>query len=186
MPSTILPPRPVVAPGESLEIVSADSLFRAHSPFVGAFLRRLGVSDDAVDDTVQEVFLVAHLRGGYCPGPASPRTWLGAIAIRVAANSRRSRQRRRETHDEQALEHHPASDAPDMLVEQREELAHAGRALGEMSPVHREVLLRFAVAGHSCDDIARSTGVPTGTVYSRLHAARNSFSVACASLASAA
>jgi DNA-directed RNA polymerase specialized sigma24 family protein len=53
------------------------------------------------------------------------------------------------------------------------------RALGRLSDVHRDVFLRFAVAGHSCDDIARSLSVPTGTVYSRLHAARNAFSRNC-------
>jgi len=158
------------------ESVGADRLFREHASYVAAFLRRLGIIEAAVDDAVQEVFLVAHTRGGYRPGAASARTWLGAITIRVAANARRARQRRRETADDQVLESHTSSIPPDMVVEQRQELAHVERALRGMSDLHRHVFLRFAVAGHSCDDIAHAMGVPTGTVYSRLHAARSSLS----------
>ncbi len=166
--------RTVPPTSEATDVVGADKLFREHAAYVAAFLRRLGILEAAVDDAVQEVFLVAHTRGGYLPGPASARTWLGAITIRVAANARRARQRRRETADDRIPESHSPSTAPDIVVEQRQELALVERALGEMSDLHRHVFLRFAVAGHSCDDIARSMGVPTGTVYSRLHAARNS------------
>jgi RNA polymerase sigma-70 factor (ECF subfamily) len=178
--------RPHATTDVPADAVGADQLFRRHATYVAAFLRRLGVSDDAVDDAVQEVFLVAHMRGGYRPGPGSERTWLGAITIRVAANSRRARMRRRETLDDELLGSSVASDAPDMLVATRQELANVERALGEMSDVLRDVFVRFAVAGHSCDDIARAMGVPTGTVYSRLHAARNSFSKVCAAHVTAA
>jgi RNA polymerase sigma-70 factor, ECF subfamily len=159
---------------EPADTVGAGKLFREHAAYVAAFLRRLGIIEASVDDAVQEVFLVAHSRGGYRPGAASARTWLGAITIRVAANVRRARQRRRETADDRVLENHSPSAAPDVVVEQRQELALVDRALRQMSELHRHVFLRFAVAGQSCDDIARAIGVPTGTVYSRLHAARNS------------
>lgn len=171
---------------EDAEVVGADQLFREHFAYVAAFLRRLGIAEASIDDAVQEVFLVAHTRGGYRPGPASARTWLGAITIRVAANARRSLKRRRETQDDRVLERHPASVAPDMLAEQRQELAQAVKVLRKMSESHRQVFLLFALTNNSCDDIARLMGVPTGTVYSRLHAARSSFSEACASLEAAA
>ena len=177
---------PPASESEAADVVGADMLFREHASYVAAFLRRLGIMEAAVDDAVQEVFLVAHTRGGYRAGPASPRTWLGAITIRVAANARRSLKRRRETHDDRVIERHPASIAPDMVAEQRQELAQVERVLAEMSETHRHVFLRFSLAGHSCDEIARSMGIPTGTVYSRLHAARNTFSEVCASLEVAA
>jgi len=179
-------PSMVPPASEHADVVGADRLFREHFAYVTAFLRRLGISEAAVDDAVQEVFLVAHTRGGYRPGPASARTWLGAITIRVAANARRSLKRRRETLDDRVLERHPASIAPDMVAEQRQELAQVEGVLSKMSDSHRQVFLLFALTDSSCDDIARSMGIPTGTVYSRLHAARNSFSEACASLESAA
>jgi RNA polymerase sigma-70 factor (ECF subfamily) len=169
-----------------VDVVDVDRLFRKHASYVAAFLRRLGVAPDSVDDALQEVFLVAHARGGYRAGPASARTWLGAITIRVAANARRARQRRRETFDDRMLEQPSVHQTPDVIAEHRQELNHVERALRAMNEVHRDVFLRFAVAGHSCDDIARATGVPTGTVYSRLHAARNSFAQVRVSMMSAA
>jgi len=163
------PPAP-----EPAGVVGADQLFREHAAYVAAFLRRLGIRDASVDDAVQEVFLVAHLRGGYQPGPASARSWLGAIAIRVAANARRAARRDRGTEDERTLVVSSSpSVAPDAIVEHRQELALVGRALDDMNDAHRQAFLS-AVEGHSCTDIALSSGVPTGTVYSRLHAARSS------------
>jgi len=165
-----------------VDTIGVDQLFREHATYVASFLRRLGLPADCVDDAVQEVFLVAYKRGGYRCGPASARTWLGAITIRVAANARRALRRRRETQDDRVLESHPESIAPDALAEQRQALEQVERALSGMSDVHRDVFLRFSVVGDSCDDIARAIGVPTGTVYSRLHAARSSFSEVRANL----
>jgi len=178
--------RTIPPASENADVLGADRLFREHSAYVAAFLRRLGIGEASIDDAVQEVFLVAHTRGGYRPGPASARTWLGAITIRVAANARRSLKRRRETQDDRFLERHPGSIAPDLVAEQRQELAQVERVLEGMSDSHRHVFLLFALTCHSCDDIARSMGIPTGTVYSRLHAARHSFSEVRASLGAAA
>src|SRR5690349_18107283 len=126
---------------EATNSVGVDKLFREHSTYVAAFLRRLGVADDSVDDAVQEVFLVVHTRGGYRTGPASPRTWLGAITIRVAANTRRARMRRRESVDERALESHSTSVTPDAIAEHRETLSLVERTLLQMSLAHRQAFV---------------------------------------------
>jgi RNA polymerase sigma-70 factor (ECF subfamily) len=39
----------------------------------------------------------------------------------------------------------------------------------------------FEIEGYSCDEIAVELGIPIGTVYSRLHAARRTISGALAS-----
>lgn len=185
MQSPVTRERPVSSSTETAEVIGADQLFREHAAYVAAFLRRLGTAADSVDDAVQEVFLIAYKRGGYRPGAASARTWLGAITIRVAANARRALRRRRETLDDRILEGHPDSITPDVVAEQREELAHVERKLRGMSDLHRDVFLRFSIAGDSCDDIAAAAGIPTGTVYSRLHAARNTLAEERAALAAA-
>ena len=76
------------------ERIGVEDLFRAHASFVAAFLGRLGTPAAEIDDLVQEVFLVVHRKGGYEMGPAQPRSWLGAIAIRVASSRRRNAGRR--------------------------------------------------------------------------------------------
>jgi len=45
-------------------------------------------------------------------------------------------------------------------------------ALDRMSDDHRMVLSLFAVDGLTHDEIAGVLGIPTGTVWSRLHGAR--------------
>lgn len=162
-------------PRETSEILDAAALFRAHSAFVAAFIRRLGVHEGDVDDGVQEVFLIAHNKGGYTPGPASPRSWLGAIAVRVAANSRRRRSRRREDDSPGALDGQIARSNPEASVEQRESLVRVQKALNELDVEHRAVFVLFELEGESCAGIAEALQVPTGTVYSRLHTARKRF-----------
>lgn len=48
----------------SCERLGADALFRRYAPFIASFLRRLGVPAVDLDDSVQEVFVVAHRKGG--------------------------------------------------------------------------------------------------------------------------
>jgi RNA polymerase sigma-70 factor (ECF subfamily) len=50
------------------------------------------------------------------------------------------------------------------------------RAVDELSPEHREVLLLWGVEGLKYREIADITGVPIGTVMSRLHRARKTLS----------
>jgi RNA polymerase sigma-70 factor, ECF subfamily len=48
------------------------------------------------------------------------------------------------------------------------------RALDELEPAHREVLVLFFLEDLSLEDIADVVGRPVGTVKSRLHYARRS------------
>src|SRR5436853_6541934 len=78
---------------QTTETIGAEALFRAHASFVAGFLVRLGVRPADLDDLMQEVFVVAHRRRGFQPGPARPTTWLARVAIRVAMAHRRTRTR---------------------------------------------------------------------------------------------
>jgi RNA polymerase sigma-70 factor (ECF subfamily) len=155
--------------------IQAEALFRAHAPFVAGFLHRLGVPHADVDDVVQEVFLVAHRKGGFVPGEGQPRTWLAAIAIRLARSSHRSRSRRREDADERALSVITAADSPEETVQHRGALARVQTALETLDLEHRAAFVLYELEGESCEHIAGSLGVPVGTVYSRLHHARRRF-----------
>ena len=81
--------------------LDAAKLFREHANFVANFVIRLGMRREEVDDIVQEVFLVAHRRGGFIPGVARPTTWLAEIALRVTSATRRRMRRSREDADVQ-------------------------------------------------------------------------------------
>jgi RNA polymerase sigma-70 factor (ECF subfamily) len=157
--------------------IEVEQLYRTHSHYVRNYLRRIGVSDFSVDDSVQEVFLVAHKYGGYIPGKASPRTWLCAIAIRVAANARRSVKNivKKEEGYASIVEYRDKQYTPEDLVILRHELVRVNRLLCMLNDTHRAILLDFNVNKSTCEEIAENTNVPVGTVYSRLHSARKSF-----------
>jgi RNA polymerase sigma-70 factor (ECF subfamily) len=120
------------------------------------------------EDAVQETFLSVHRALGEFRGESKLSTWIYRIAVREAI---RQRARRREDRSA-ALEEEPAAPPagnPALRREQRDALA---RGLDRLSAEHRTVLSLFAIDGLTHQEIAEILGVPEGTVWSRLHAAR--------------
>lgn len=164
------------------EPIDAEALYRAHAPFVAGFLVRLGARRADMDDLLQEVFLVAHRRGGYAPGPARPTTWLAEIAFRVLANARRARARRAAREplalDESSVPSHGAT--PEQSIESARAIERVQRCLETLDDDHRVVLVLHELYGEGCAEIAAALGIPVGTVHSRLHHARRKFHAAWA------
>lgn len=154
------------------ERIGVEVLFREHAQFVATFLVRLGTPRQDVDDLLQEVFVVAHRKGGFVKGQAQPRSWLGAIATNIARTGQRTRRRRREDADSPALEQvtTQAHSETESLSRVRLE-----RALAALPLEQRAAFVLFELEGESCESIAAVWGVPVGTVYSRLHHARRRF-----------
>lgn len=156
--------------------LDAEALYRAHSEFVARFLLKLGASGQDVPDLLQEVFLVAHRRGGFIVGAAKPTTWLAEIAFRVASDRRKKTKRKPEDADTEAISLLPAAGGtPGDAAEARQALGRVQRALDTLTADKRVVFVLFELEGESCDSIAKGLGIPVGTVYSRLHAARREF-----------
>jgi len=154
------------------ERVGVEALFRQHAQFVATFLMRLGTPSQDVEDLLQEVFVIAHRKGGFVKGPAQPRSWLGAIATNVARTGHRSRRRRREDADSPTVEQLSAQ-----VPSETESLSRVRleRALDALPLEQRAAFVLFELEGESCESIAAVWGVPVGTVYSRLHHARRRF-----------
>jgi RNA polymerase sigma-70 factor (ECF subfamily) len=170
---------------EAPERIGVEALFRTHATFVAKFLRRLGTPAGELDDLVQEVFMVAHRKGGYVRGPAQPRSWLGAIALRVAQAGRRGRLRQ-EPPDSPAVD---GMSTPSRVVEKidtNRSIERLQRALDTLSLEQRAAFVLFEIEGESCESIAAVWDVPVGTVYSRLHVARRNFMQAYERLANPA
>lgn len=166
-------PSPFAVTGKHLD---AEALYRAHADFVARFLLRLGAQGQDVPDLLQEVFLVAHRRGGFIMGTAKPTTWLAEIAFRVASDRRKKTKRKLEDADTDsiALAAGPGA-TPGDTAEARQALGRVQQALDALTAEKRVVFVLFELEGESCDAIARALGIPVGTVYSRLHAARREF-----------
>jgi RNA polymerase sigma-70 factor (ECF subfamily) len=163
------------ADSKAEESIGAEALFRSYAQFVASFLYRFGAPPGDIDDIVQEVFIVAHRRGGYVRGSAQPRTWLASIAANVAQTSRRARSRRARnipTAPESALEQAGNTIDPLQQLESQRAVECLQGALEGLPVEHRAAFVLYELEGASCESIAAQWQVPIGTVYSRLHSAR--------------
>jgi RNA polymerase sigma-70 factor (ECF subfamily) len=161
-------------PDARAQPIDAEALFRAHAPFVASFLRHMGARESDLDDLIQDVFITAHRKGGYQPGPAAPRTWLASLAFRVVLARRRHRARRPES-SELVESLTDAARGPAELLETQRSLQRVQAALDGLSIEHRAAFVLHEIEGESCESIAAIWDVPVGTVYSRLHHARKRF-----------
>src|SRR5271166_3506273 len=73
---------------------SFRAVYDAYFDFVWSCTRRLGVPLDAVDDVVQEIFIVVHTRLMTLERPASLRSWLYSVVRRTVSTYHRARHTR--------------------------------------------------------------------------------------------
>lgn len=136
-----------------------------------AFLLRLtpdyGLAEELLQDTLVAVWRSAHS----FQGRSSVQTWLLGIARRQAHNT--LRQRGLPLADESELLTLPTRDPePEALTLAKATRDELAAAINRLAPVHREILaLTF---GHelSYPELARTLGIPVGTVKSRLSNAK--------------
>jgi RNA polymerase sigma-70 factor, ECF subfamily len=158
---------------ESLDL---STIHTEHADFVWLTLQRLGVRDADVEDVLQEVFVVVHRRLHTFDGSARMTTWLFGICVRVAAAYRRRAYFRREQAMAQIPEQATAEEAsPEAAAQGREARERLHAVIESMDLEARALFVMFEIDEVSCEEIAEMLGVPLGTVYSRLHAARQAF-----------
>jgi len=158
-----------------------DEVYRRHVDFVWACLQRFGVRDRDLDDALQEVFVVVHQRLSSFRGDARMTTWLYSICLRVAYAQRRRGHLRRELSVDQVhdtIDEDGTSPEDELAVRERRRVLEA--LLDELDLEKRALLAMFEIDELPCEEIASILGLPLGTVYSRLHAARKAFAKAVA------
>jgi RNA polymerase sigma factor (sigma-70 family) len=143
------------------------SLFDRHYAALYRFLRaRVGVV--LADDLASEVFLTAfRRRASYDLGREDARPWLFGIAVNVVRDHRRSELRRLAA-NARAVD---GDRADEIMAADRLDPALAN-ALLCLSERERHVVLLFAWAQLTYEEIAEALEVPIGTVRSRLSRAR--------------
>jgi len=164
---------------------SFAAVYEQHFDFVWRLARRFGADEGAVDDVVQDVFVVVHRKLGDFEGRSSVRTWLYGIARRVVADHRKKRSRRRETAIEDAGPvEEPAAD-PEGRAAQAQRLAQLRALLDQLPDEQREVFVLAELEQMSAPEIVEITGAKLNTVYSRLRLARRAFERALARIRAA-
>jgi len=160
------------APAPTPELTSVHA---RHAEYVFASLQRLGVRGVALEDAHQEVFLVVHRRLSSYDGRSSMPAWLFGICRRVAAAHRRKAHRRHEVSVDPDWDIEDVEADPEQALVRGQERREVERVLDMLDLDKRVVLVMYEIEGIECDRIAAQLGIPVGTVYSRLHAARRDF-----------
>ncbi|HTQ06378.1 MAG TPA: sigma-70 family RNA polymerase sigma factor [Polyangiaceae bacterium] len=161
-----------------MEIPSFQDLYAEYFGFVWSSARRLGVKPAAMDDVVQEIFMVIHRRMHTLRQPESLRSWIYSVVRRTVSGHRR-RQRRHDAQDFALVRHTQAREdaqlTPQELTEQSEEAKLLWSLLAELDSTKREVLILVEIEGMSAPEVSEALQVPLNTVYSRLRTARLAF-----------
>ena len=148
-----------------------NAIVEQHGPYLWRVLRRLGVRTSDIEDVWQETFIVVHRKLDSFEGRAKLRTWISAIAVRVASDYRnRAHRRREQATDEIPDEGAPANQDTELITKERRALLD--RLLTTLKPDQREVLVLYEFAELPMAEVAEAVGCPLQTAYSRLHAAR--------------
>jgi RNA polymerase sigma-70 factor, ECF subfamily len=136
---------------------AARELHRKYAPIAKAFLRKLGISRDEVDDACQEVFLQFFRYLAGFRAEAELKTWLFRIC---ATEARRVRRRRKSGTALAALlrlhpikNEVPAASRSDATIQEL-----VKRAVDRMHPDQRQAFILFELDGLTGKEVAKIGG----------------------------
>ena len=155
-------------------------IMRAHYEPIFRLVYAIVRNEHDARDVCQEVWLTVWKQLPGFRGEARFTTWLHPIAMRRALDHLRKRRRWYDRFLPFSTGDDTVESAPEPVTttdarqesEQAERLAALRLAVDALPPKLRAVLALREVQGLSYDEIARATGIPTGTVMSRLYHAR--------------
>lgn len=150
------------------EIEALGELYDRYSEPLRRFVARATSGAEDVDDLVHATFLTATQVAERYDGRACCRPWLIGIAAQLVRRRRHALGRWFALRTALSSVRSSSIDPRPALHTQRD----LERALERLSELKRITFLMAEVERLSCDEIAEVLGVPVGTVWTRLHAAR--------------
>jgi RNA polymerase sigma-70 factor (ECF subfamily) len=165
----------VVREGHAPE-VSFREVYDTYFGFVWRAVANRGVPDSALDDVVQEVFLVVHRKLPEFEGRSTLRTWLSGIVRRVVSDH--VKKRGNQPTGLEPLSEEDAGQSPDepgLQFERRAAMKLVDELLAKMSDVQAEVFVLYELEQLTTREIAELTATNENTVQTRLKAARKVF-----------
>ena len=160
---------------------SFQVVYEEQFEFVWTSVQRLGVDASAIDDVVQEVFIVIHARLHTLQHPEALRSWVYGVVRRTVSTYRRSRRTRAivsATAD--GLEVESPGPTPFDIAQTNSDLEFVARLLAELDEPRRELLALVDLHEMTVPEAAAALDMPLNTAYSRLRKARLAFEAALA------
>ena len=162
--------------------LSFKAVYRQYFDFVWSCTRRLGIEPAAMDDVVQEVFIVVHGKLHTLEHPESLRSWIYGVVRRTVSTHRRAGRARVAAGITAGVDIEVESFAPSPL-EETEKNAHLellSRLLATLDEPKREMFALVELDELTVPEAAEALQIPLNTAYSRLRAARQAFEAALA------
>lgn len=149
------------------------ALFDRHHEAVRQFLVRAASNEADVDDLVQETFITASRAATSFDGRASALPFLIGIAVRLLRRRRRSFARLRALYDAFSFVPLAPARTPEESTSAAQQEERLRQAIARLPDDRRIALVLVEYNGLSGVEAAGILGVPVGTVWRRLHEARN-------------
>jgi RNA polymerase sigma-70 factor, ECF subfamily len=173
--------------GELLELArqghpdAFGTLVRRHDRYLYRVARSVLRDDDEAEDVVQQTYLQAYINFVDFRGEANLRTWLTRIAVNDALSRRRRQRSTVELSQLDTAQERARSDSllssltnstPEHEAARSQIREILERAIDDLPPAFRIVLIMRDVEDASVDETANVLGIKSETVRTRLHRAR--------------
>jgi len=152
-----------------------EQLFNQYRQRIFNYVYRLVGEGNVAEDLTQQAFVNAYKALPGLPREANLRAWMYRIATNVAYDHLR---RRRLLQWLPLLGHDRPTEADASPEHQAGQHDDVQRALAQLAPSLRSVLILYSVEGYSTAEIGKMLGISTGAVKTRLCRARDGFRAA--------
>ena len=143
--------------------------------FVWSTARYMGVETTALDDVVQDVFVIIYERVHTLQQREALRSWIYGIVRRVVLTHHRTQRSALHKAEELLVNAdliHPELPTPQQVTEESERAKLFWSLVSVLDARKREVFLLAEFEEMTAPEIAKLANLPLNTVYSRLRAAR--------------
>ena len=165
----------LIARAQDGDVRAFEALLADHLPVVRRFARAFSRTDADSDDLAQEALVRVYKNLRLFRYQSAFSTWLYAVVRSAFLDAMKGRAGRMRLVEEPLRPEHgnrEGGQRPDDLAEGEDERRRLWRAIREVQPEFRTVLVLFDIEGCTYDEVAAIEGIAVGTVKSRLHRGR--------------
>jgi RNA polymerase sigma-70 factor (ECF subfamily) len=160
------------AVGQRRDRAAFIALFHHFAPRLKSFLMKKGSTPEQAEELAQETMLtIWNKAAGYDPQQASASTWIFTVARNKRIDSLRKNGRVEFDSGDPAYVPDDISPAPDRQVIDRDRTEKIAAALETLPREQAELVRKAYFDDKTHNEIASETGIPLGTVKSRLRLA---------------